>query len=460
MYMNSLSCGSERAAILWSQYKWKSPSASVLTGPSYPRRQTSLWASVTSTMNSSVHTHLPLHSHSRSKIPADGGVIKHRVGGWLLRKHEVLQNWLDKKIAYVEHPSRRDLPSHAVIVDFRHFIETNPVVYMDFHQMFEQVPTKPPYNNYPTGKPQVHDYKLMLRLFNHIIQTAPAYEAVTSLDSPSTLSWIGPWEPPLAWPCSRGPTDEGWFGRPASVAMPHFAETFVCDPLTPYYGFKSWDDFTRQFRDGAGPIPYHDDDRVINSACESTVYRINQLTKETDRFWLKGQPYSLAHMLASEERAKHYAGGTVYQAFLSATKYHRWHSPVNGRIVGVTVVPGTYYAESLYEGFPDPDAAGPNLSQAFITSVAARAIVYIESKNRDIGTLAFIAVGMAEVSTCEVTVKEGDEVAKGEQLGMFHFGGSTHCLVFGPRTKVSFDSEISPNTDVKLNAPIATVSAA
>jgi phosphatidylserine decarboxylase len=30
--------------------------------------------------------------------------------------------------------------------------------------------------------------------------------------------------------------------------------------------------------------------------------------------------------------AELFQGGTVYQAFLSALSYHRWHSPVNGVI--------------------------------------------------------------------------------------------------------------------------------
>jgi phosphatidylserine decarboxylase len=33
-----------------------------------------------------------------------------------------------------------------------------------------------------------------------------------------------------------------------------------------------------------------------------------------------------------EHLAKHFVGGTVYQAFLSALFYHRWHAPVDGVI--------------------------------------------------------------------------------------------------------------------------------
>ena len=48
-------------------------------------------------------------------------------------------------------------------------------------------------------------------------------------------------------------------------------------------------------------------------------------------------------------------------------------------------------------------------------------------------------VGMAEVSTCDIRVYEGQHVNKGDELGMFHFGGSTHCLFFRPGVNIEFD---------------------
>jgi hypothetical protein len=35
-------------------------------------------------------------------------------------------------------------------------------------------------------------------------------------------------------------------------------------------------------------------------------------------FWIKGQPYSVAHMLAHDPWTGKFTGGTIYQAFLSA----------------------------------------------------------------------------------------------------------------------------------------------
>ena len=66
-------------------------------------------------------------------------------------------------------------------------------------------------------------------------------------------------------------------------------------------------------------------------------------------------------------------------------------------------------------------------------------MIFIEANNPHIGLMCFLAVGMAEVSTCEITVYEGQQLEKGQQLGMFHFGGSTHCLIFQPGVNVGFD---------------------
>lgn len=327
----------------------------------------------------------------------------------------------------------------------------------------------------------------MLKLFDHLIETAPSYENHEHVGLPinAILDWpmgtpagramfshpivnghfkkmFDVWTAFLTSEASRGVlTDaaDGWFGPAATSAIPHFTETFICDPDAPFHGFKSWDDFfTRQFRPGVRPVLFGDNDDVINSACESTVYRIAHGAQETDRFWLKGQAYSLLHMLDHDQYADQFSGGTVYQAFLSATKYHRWHSPVNGHIARIVTVPGTYYAESPCEGFPEPDPVAANLSQAFITSVAARMLIFIQADNPTIGLMVFVAVGMAEVSSCEATVKAGDTVKKGDELGMFHFGGSTHCLIFRPQVKLTFSPEAHVEKDVQLNMPIASVS--
>ncbi|KAJ7388296.1 hypothetical protein OS493_038665 [Desmophyllum pertusum] len=156
--------------------------------------------------------------------------------------------------------------------------------------------------------------------------------------------------------------------------------------------------------------------------------------------------------------AKQFHGGTVYQAFLSATSYHRWHSPVSGTIYKTELVDGSYYSQT--HNIQD-DPASPNMSQGYLAQVAARGIVYIEADNPDIGLMCFVSIGMSEVSSNEITVKEKDKVKKGDQLGMFHFGGSTHCLIFRPEVKIEFDTRGQipglHTHNIPVKAKIATV---
>jgi phosphatidylserine decarboxylase len=411
--------------------------------------------------------------------------LDHRVGHWLPRRQQALEAWLTARIAEV---TERPRPLHPIIEDFKALIEGDPEIYMLFHLMFDQVPHKPPYNRDPVGRPQVRDYRLMLRLFNAIMTQAPEYNDTDLVGFPinAILDWpmgtsggftaflndkvnrqframLDEWARFLGSPDSRYVLSDdprtGWFGADARKKMPGFDDEYVCDPGAPFHGFASWDDFfTRRFRPGVRPVAAPDDDRVIINACESAPYRIAFDVRERDRFWVKAQPYSLVHMLAGDPLAPQFVGGTVYQAFLSALSYHRWHSPVSGRIVKAYVQPGSYYSETLAEGF---DPAGPNDSQGYITEVATRAMIFIEADNPDIGLMCVMPVGMAEVSTCDIAVYEGQHVNKGDPLGMFHFGGSTHCLIFRPGVKLTFDLHGQTpglnSSNILVNETIATV---
>jgi phosphatidylserine decarboxylase len=407
------------------------------------------------------------------------------VGQWLPSDQLLLDQWLGKLTRGMESAKEPLLP---VLQEFKEVIEADPELFMLFTQMFDQVPRNKTFNKDPTGKPRIKNYRQMLQIMNRILITAPEFNKTGLVGFPinAILNWsmgtpagnsaflnekvnqqlkkiLNYWAAFLSSADSRyvlsDDSRKGWFGRDAKAAMPYFVRDFICDPQLPYYGFASWDDFfTRQFREGRRPVTSPEDDAVIANVCESAPYRIAKDVKLADKFWIKAQPYSLQHMMAMDPLAGQFAGGTIYQAFLSALSYHRWHSPVSGRIVKTRLVDGSYYAQALSEGF---DPAGPNMSQGYITQVASRALIFIEADNPDIGLLCVMFVGMAEVSSNEITVLEGQQVKKGEQLGMFHFGGSTHCLIFRSNVKLKFDLHgQTPGLESKnipLSERIATV---
>jgi phosphatidylserine decarboxylase len=65
---------------------------------------------------------------------------------------------------------------------------------------------------------------------------------------------------------------------------------------------------------------------------------------------------------------------------------------------------------------------------------------------------------MVEVSSCIIAsnIKLGYHVEKGEELGYFQFGGSTHCLVFRPGAIAEFSlAAIPPPHDP--HAPLVLV---
>jgi phosphatidylserine decarboxylase len=95
--------------------------------------------------------------------------------------------------------------------------------------------------------------------------------------------------------------------------------------------------------------------------------------------------------------------------------------------------------------------------QGYITATAVRAVIFIEADNAAIGLMAFLGAGMAEVSSCDITVKEGQHVEKGDQIGMFHFGGSTHCLLFRKGVEVGGFPDPGRQRNVPVRGEVAVV---
>lgn len=377
---------------------------------------------------------------------------EHFLGGWLPSEPEDLEPFLASRIEQLGEPDEaRSL--HPVMEEFRELIDTDPLVRLYLTEMIEQVQeTK------PDREPQLESIKQVLELIDVVLTEAPEYNTTELVGAPlnAILNWtmgtpaglaafrdervngmfrkiLIAWKEFLDSPSSLYVLNEsptGWKCPQAAQAMG--IEQYEHDPSDQYWGFTSWNDFfTRRFKPGERPIASPKDDRVIVNACESTPYAIATGVQRYDRFWIKRQPYSLQDMLANDESVEQFVGGTVYQAFLSALNYHRWHSPVAGTVKKAFVQPGTYYSEAEGEG---EDPAGPNDSQGYITQVATRALIFIEADDPSIGLMCMMPVGMAEISSCVINpqVSPGYHLEKGEEVGCFQYGGSTHCLIFRP----------------------------
>ncbi|MFM5111430.1 phosphatidylserine decarboxylase family protein [Aeromonas caviae] len=455
-------------------------------------------------MNKAVDTRHP-HAHA---------------GGWVPRDQAHVARWVQRlRQAVIRQPR----PLVAPIAGLKALVEQDPLLHQQAQGMFDEAWQHE--HSTPLGQVQVRSFDEFLQLLNGIMTTAPeAYQDVQTQEPAgligfpinALLNWpmataagydffanalvnqqlrkiLGYWADFLQSPASRyvltesvSPLDRQtlivpWLGEVAKREMVKVAQgalgagdnptperfegIFHTAPGEEYEGFASWDDFfTRRFCPGVRPVTAPDDDSVIANACESAPLQVVTGVRRQDAFWLKGQPYSLDNLLDFDPRAAAFEGGTLYQAFLSALSYHRWHSPVSGTVRSVKVVNGSYYLANRHQGFDSPagpDPSAPNQSQPFLTAVATRALIFIEADNPKIGLMCVVPVGMAEVSSCEVTVQPGQRIAKGEQLGMFHFGGSTHCLLFRPGVELAFDfygqQPGLEATNLRINTALARV---
>lgn len=88
------------------------------------------------------------------------------------------------------------------------------------------------------------------------------------------------------------------------------------------------------------------------------------------------------------------------------------------------MVDGTYYSEPPFTGLGGSQDINPNSEnsgQENLSVLATRAVIFIKADNPDIGLMCVLAIGMVEVSTCDITVEEGQHVTKGDEIGMVSF---------------------------------------
>lgn len=242
----------------------------------------------------------------------------------------------------------------------------------------------------------------------------------------------------------------------------------VHDPEAPGYGYDSWNAFfLRQFQ--PGKRPFHGDPKYqIDIGCETTPWQYEDDAKFETQFWIKDVNYSLLDLFAGQKQwAKLFEGGQIYQGFLSATHYHRWRAPLNGKLVRSWVQPGTYFAQRPGQGEDQGTWEGTE-SQPYLGHVAARAIFIFEHET--CGFVALICIGMVEVSTCVIEpssfiVQEGADpvdIVRDTEIGRFEFGGSTHMMIF-QRDRVKLEqwaldavSHRNDKNPMKMGSVIAT----
>ncbi|EGO03507.1 hypothetical protein SERLA73DRAFT_101693 [Serpula lacrymans var. lacrymans S7.3] len=189
--------------------------------------------------------------------------------------------------------------------------------------------------------------------------------------------------------------------------------------------------FIRHHKPGARPIYAEDDGTiaVVPSDCRVTTYNT---VAETKKLWIKGRGWSISRLIHDSELAQSWTDGAVGCFRLSPQDYHRYHCPVSGVVEWDKFIPGDYYGV-------DPLAV---TSRVDILAENARHCVCINSE--EFGRVLFVAIGAEDVGTVKINEKftqKGAKVRKGDEVGIFEFGGSSIIVAF-ERGSIQWDGDL------------------
>ncbi|KAK4246735.1 phosphatidylserine decarboxylase proenzyme 2 [Corynascus novoguineensis] len=218
-------------------------------------------------------------------------------------------------------------------------------------------------------------------------------------------------------------------------------DDFEPSDYTKYRNFEDF--FTRKHRPGSRPIHEPDDasGAVVVADSRAVAY---ESVAETTRLWIKGHDFSIANLAMDTDIGVRFDGAAVASFRLSPQDYHRYHSPVTGRVKLFRSVPGDYYQV-------DPVALR---SKVDILTRNRRQYVIIDTEA--FGEVLFVAIGATDVGSVEIHDrfrKTGAEVKKGEELGIFQYGGSSIIVAF-QKGRVKFDQDLVEMSKQKIQVAV------
>jgi phosphatidylserine decarboxylase len=215
-----------------------------------------------------------------------------------------------------------------------------------------------------------------------------------------------------------------------TVDMSDAAET---DP----YRYASFNEFfTRALRKGARPIA--PGTAAIASPVDGRVSECGAILGDS-LLQAKGRQYSVMELLAGQDWAARFSGGSFATIYLAPFNYHRIHMPARGRLLDTVYVPGRLFSvnEATARRVPRLFARNERVLTLFLGDFGQFAVVLVGALN--VGSMATVWAGditpaarraIAHIPARDVLL--GDVLLdKGAELGRFNMG-STVIVLFQP----------------------------
>jgi phosphatidylserine decarboxylase len=207
--------------------------------------------------------------------------------------------------------------------------------------------------------------------------------------------------------------------------------------------------FTRRLKPGLRPLD--PDPRALICPVDG-AYLVGGPVGEGKLFQAKSRTFTLNALLADDHAEEKFKHGSYFTLYLSPKDYHRIHSPVSGKIIGSTYVPG--------ELFPVNAAAVAHVDELFAKN--ERLITHVESA--EFGRVEVVKVGATCVGHIKVvyddqiatncgahaiaqkTYEPAIPVERGGELGVFEMGSTVIIVIEKPIERI----ELAPGAAVRL----------
>lgn len=197
------------------------------------------------------------------------------------------------------------------------------------------------------------------------------------------------------------------------------------------FTFKSFNEFFyRALKKGARPIAGDERGAVLPADGRHLAF---QNVGASESFYAKGQRFDLAEFLGDAALAQEFAGGSLLISRLCPVDYHRFHFPVAGTPDDARLIKGYLYSVS-------PIALRRKLEYLWQNK---RMVTLVDSPV--FGKVAVCEIGATMVGTIVQTYLSNRPVAKGEEKGLFKFGGSCVVTIFQPG-RIRFDADLVEQT--------------
>lgn len=198
-------------------------------------------------------------------------------------------------------------------------------------------------------------------------------------------------------------------------------------PIEEYRSFNDF--FTRGLKRAARLID--PDPAAVISPCDARLLAYPRIHAAMD-VNVKGSELSLRSLLADTALASRYTGGAMLVYRLCPADYHRFHFPEAGTPDPALRIDGHLHSVN-------PMALGTGL-RILESNLRERTLLHTDG-----GTICTVEIGAMCVGSIVQTFAPGDPVSRGDQKGMFRFGGSTVIVLYEPG-RVRVDEDILRNS--------------